>query len=291
MNIDELTVDAGGEKLACWLASPEQSLIGDGSGLLLNISATRQHALHDPTQNHPTQPFLEAGHYVLSFDLPHHGERVRSEYAGHTDEGAANGQIQAMSKAFAAGDDPFGQFVTDGRAALDACLDRGIGANGKIVAYGVSRAAYCLLRLAAADPRLRAVAGPSPVTDWATLPEFTRFCDESKTAQLHIGNWADQLADRAVYLCIGSQDDVVSTRSCVDFAMRLFEMQRRALPEGALLNQLHLVDSPSHSPAAYWRLDATRYLLRFCEDGASGLLALEGEDRAEGGGLGARTTS
>ena len=85
-----------------------------------------------------------------------------------------------------AGDDPFEQFVADGVAALDACLEKGIGANGNIVAYGVSRAAYCCLRLAAADPRLRAVAGPSPVTDWGILPQFADYCDESKTKQLHI---------------------------------------------------------------------------------------------------------
>jgi hypothetical protein len=265
MDITEFTVDAAGEKLTCWLASPERSRRSEKSGLLLNISATRHYALRDPSQNHPTQPFLDAGHYVLSFDLPHHGDHVREEYAGHAAADAANGQIQAMSKAFTAGDDPFEQFIADGKAAFDACLDRGIGANGKIVAYGVSRAAYCCLRLAAADPRLRAVAGPSPVTDWAVLPEFARYSDEAKTAQLHIANWAGRLSETAVYLCIGSQDDVVSTRSCVDFAMKLFDEQRQALPEGALLNQLHIVDSHSHSPAQYWRLDATRYLLDFCE--------------------------
>ena len=170
-----------------------------------------------------------------------------------------------MSRAFMAGDDPFEQFVADGKAALDGCLEKGIGANGKVVAYGVSRAAYCCLRLAAVDPRVRAVAGLSPVTDWGAVAEFAEFCDTSKMKRLHIDNWADQLADRAVYLCIGSQDDLVATDSCVHFAMDLFEKQRQTLPEGTLLNQLHVVDSPSHSPARYWRLDATRFLLPFCE--------------------------
>ena len=265
MDIAEFTVDVGDEKLSCWLASPEKAKQSDESGLLLNISADRQTALLDPSQNHATGPFLEAGHYVLSFDLPHHGERVKKGPEEPVEEGAADGQIQAMSRAFMAGDDPFEQFVADGVAALDACLEKGIGANGNIVAYGVSRAAYCCLRLAAADPRLRAVAGPSPVTDWGILPQFADYCDESKTKQLHIENWADQLADRAVYLSIGAQDDVVGTDSCVRFAMKLFEKQRQALPEDTLLNQLHVVDSPSHSPAKDSRLDATGFLLRFCD--------------------------
>ena len=102
-----------------------------------------------------------------------------------------------------------------------------------------------------------------PVTDWAVLPEFADHADPERTANLHIENWADQLADRAVYLCIGSQDDVVSTESCVRFAMKLFEVQRIVLPEAALLNRLHVVDTPSHSPGQYWRLDATRFLLDY----------------------------
>lgn len=268
MNITEFTINSRGEEVACWLVSPDPSKTSRNPSLLLNISATRHYAIHDPSQNHPTQPFLDAGHHVLSFDLPHHGGRIVKNSLEKTPPGAANGNIRAMSKAFSAGSDPFEQFVSDGIAAIDACLERGVAVNGKIVGYGVSRAAYCLLRLAAADPRVSAVAGPSPVTDWAVLPEFADHSDAGRTAALHIENWADRLADKAVYLCIGSQDDVVSTESCVRFAMKLFEMQRSVLPEGTLLNRLHVVDTPSHSPGQYWRLDATRFLLDFCAKGS-----------------------
>ena len=254
MNITEFVVQVGKEQLGCALASPEKRLISEKSGLLLNISATRQIALSDPTQNHPTEPFLQAGHYVLSFDLPHHGERIK-EYGD---------QLAGMGRALMAGDDPFEQFVADGKAALDACLDKQIGTNGKIVAYGVSRAGYCVLRLAAADPRVRAVAGLAPVTHWAIPTEFADVCEKTKLQSLHMNNWVDQLADRAVHLCIGSQDDVVGTESCVQFAMKLFAKQRQLLGENTLFNQLHVVDSPSHSLAQHWRLDATQYLLRFC---------------------------
>ncbi len=255
MNIDEFTVDVGGEKLNCALAKPEANRVHDSPALLLNISATRELALHDPGQNHPTAPFLEAGYHVLTFDLPHHGERV-----GEYGEG-----LLGMGRAYAAGDDPFEQFVSDGKAALDAALARGLGANPRIVAYGVSRAAYCCLRLAAADSRVRAVAGLAPVTDWALPPEFLEGCPRSKTPPLLIDHWADALADRAVYLCVGAQDDLVGAESCVRFARTLAGKQREALPRDTLYNQLHVVDTPGHSPAKYWRLDATRYLLRFCE--------------------------
>ena len=251
MNVTEFTVEAGNEQLSCSLASPEQALRSDASGLLLHISGTRRTALHDPTQNYPTPLFLAAGHYVLSFDLPHHGDR-----AGEYGE-----KLVGMSQALSAGNDPFAQFVTDGMAALDWCLEKDIGANGKIVAYGISRAAYCCLRLAAADARVRALAGVSPVTDWAILTEFA-LCD---TSQLPIERWVDQLADRAVYLCVGSQDARVGVDPCVRLAMMLFARQQQTLPVDTMFNQLHVVDVPGHSPATYWQLDATRYLLRFCD--------------------------
>ena len=155
MNISEFTVNSQGEEVTCWLVSPDPSKVRHDASLLLNISATRYYAIHDPSQNHPTQPFLDAGHHVLTFDLPHHGDRIVKDSIEETPPGAANGNIRAMSKAFAAGSDPFEQFVSDGMAAIDACIERGIALNGKIVGYGVSRAAYCLLRLAAADPRVQ----------------------------------------------------------------------------------------------------------------------------------------
>ncbi len=265
MNITEFTIDSRGEEVDCWLVSPDPSKTGDRSALLLNISATRQFAIHDPGQNHPTKPFLDAGHHVLTFDLPHHGDRSIRDLIENVPPGAANGNIRAMSKAFTAGSDPFQQFIADGKAAIDGCLERGWAGNGMIVGYGVSRAAYCLLRLAATEPRVRAVAGLSPVTDWAILPEFADHADSTQTSQLHIENWSEQLADRAVYFAIGSQDDIVSTETCVRFAMKLFDLQRRVLPKRTLLNQLHVVDTPSHSPSLHWRLDATRFLLDFCD--------------------------
>lgn len=255
MNTEQFTVQSGSEKITCTLASPETSRLGEHSGLLMNISGTAETALHDPAQNHATEPFLEAGHYVVSFDLPYHGQRV----------GKHGESIHGMGTAYMAGDDPFEQFISDGRATLDACCDRGIGTNGKIVGYGVSRAGYCLLRLAAADERLRAVAGLSPATDWGIPEEFSKTCPRTNTWPLLLDHWVDQLADRAIYLSIGAQDDIVGTEACMRFAMKLNEAQRKALPKDTLLNQLHVVNSPSHSPGKYWRRDATRFLLEQCQ--------------------------
>lgn len=255
MRTEDFIVESGGERVRCILAIPDPARQSAESGLLLNISATAHYALHHPGQNHPTKPFLDAGHYVLSFDLPHHGERV-SKYGP---------SLGGMGKALLAGDDPFEQFVSDAKAAMDYCLTRGIGTSGKIVSYGVSRAGYLLLRLAAADPRLRAVGAPSPVTDWAYPTEFTDACPKDRTGPILIDNWVRELSQAAVYLSVGSQDDIVGTKACVRFAMKLFDVQRKALPKDRLISQLHVVDSKGHSPSQESRLDATRFLLRQCD--------------------------
>lgn len=253
MTLEHFHVDSSGERVKVTLASPEAGRVTGESGLLLNISATTDIALNDETQNHPTPVFLNAGHCVVSFDLPCHGERV--------DEFGES--ILGMGAAYVAGVDKFEQFVSDGAAVLDACQERGIATNGEIVGYGVSRAGYCLLRLAAADARLRAVAGCSPVTDWVIPEEMTRSCPPEKAEPLHIDHWVDRLANTAVYLSVGSQDDVVGTASCIRFAEKLFDVQRQALPADTLLSQLHVVDSPGHSPSHASRLEATRFLLDF----------------------------
>ena len=93
---------------------------------------------------------------------------------------------------------------------------------------------------------------------------ITRTCPRTRTWPLLIDHWVDQLADRAIYLSVGSQDDVVGTEACVRFAMKLFAEQRRTLPQDTLLSQLHVVDSPGHSPSRTSRLQATQFLLDFC---------------------------
>ena len=49
-----------------------------------------------------------------------------------------------MGRAIMAGDDPFAQFVRDGRAALDACLDR-VGSKGKVAGMSAIRSEPCLI--------------------------------------------------------------------------------------------------------------------------------------------------
>jgi dienelactone hydrolase len=228
MTITEFAVEASG--LTCALASPPAP--APDPALLLTFSGTRQMALGRHPYDLATKAFVDAGHSALSFDLPHHGDRV-----GPYGEG-----IAGMCAALVAGQDPFARFVADGKAAIDACRARGVGAGG-VFAYGISRGGYCALRLAAADPRIRGVAGIAPVTDWRVLKEFADVRDRPEVEALDLGHFAPLLARRPVFLIIGNRDARVGTHRCLRFAQRLF---KSGAGSGESSSEVRVVDAPGH---------------------------------------------
>ncbi|MEZ4865062.1 MAG: hypothetical protein R3C14_27350 [Caldilineaceae bacterium] len=243
----------GARQLTYWLHPPARSQ-ATATALLLTFCSTRQAAFYEEPQAIPAHLFAAAGHAVVSFDLPNHGAQIN-----HFGQG-----IAGFCAAFCAGTDPFAQFIEQAQAVIHACLAQGIGQGG-IVACGVSRAGYCALRLAAAEPRIRAVAALAPVTDWRRLQEFAAVRDQPTVAALALEHWAAQLAGQALYVAIGHDDARVGSDACVRFVLRLLEAraaQRDQLP--AL--QFHLVDAPGHTLADPWRRAGAEFLLAQIKD-------------------------
>ena len=143
---------------------------------------------------------------------------------------------------------------------MDACRRLGIPGGERIVACGVSRAAYCALRLAAADRRILAVVGLAPVTDWRTLNEFTPVKDRPEIAALALDNWAAELAGRAVFLAIGNSDARVGSDACARLALRILEEEARQDIPSSLV-EFHVVPSEGHSLSSDWRSAGARFLL------------------------------
>lgn len=248
MTITEFVVETEG--LTCALAAPRTP--APDPALLLTFSGTRQMALGRRPYDLATKTFLDAGHSALSFDLPHHGDRIASCGEG----------IAGMCAALTAGEDPFAGFVADGRAAIDACLAKGIGAGG-VFAYGISRGGYCALRLAAADARVRGVSGIAPVTDWRVLKEFAHVRDRPEVEAAALDHFAPTLARRPVFLVIGNRDGRVGTHRCLHFATRLFESEAGS---GESSIQLRVVDSPGHGLPDECYVAGAQFLLRLCDD-------------------------
>ena len=250
MTIAEFAVETEAGPLTCALAEPGAP--APEPALLLTFSGARRMALDRSPYDLATKTFLDAGHYALSFDLPHHGDRIKAHPDG----------ISGMCAGLIAGEDPFARFVADGRAVIDACLEKGIGSEGGIFAYGISRGGYCALRLAAADPRIRGVSGFAPVTDWRVLKEFAEVRDRPEVAATTLDHWAADLARRPVFLIIGNRDARVGTHCCLRFALRLFEAEAGG---GASSSQVRVVDAQGHGLPDEGYAAGAKFLLRLCE--------------------------
>jgi len=248
---EEFAVTRGESTLMVRVQSPAPERLAARPLLLLFLSADRQSSMPDGRYGAPGRIFLEQGHRVVSFDLPAHGERVGRHGSG----------IVGFAAMLAAGVDPFALLVADGRAVIDACIRRGLAAEDRVVAAGVSRGGYGALRLAAADTRVSAVAALAPATDWRVLTEFAALRDDPAVAALALDNFADQLAGRRIYVAIGNHDLRARTDACIRFVLAVTEAERRG-ESGRSSVRFHVVDdSRGHALAAKWREEGMRFLL------------------------------
>jgi hypothetical protein len=260
--VEEFTVGSGLDSLVVRMMSPPAGHLSARPMLLLYFSTDRVASLPGGRHGEPGRIFLEAGHRVASFDLPAHGERVDGRGGG----------IAGLAARVAAGQDPFEEFVADGRAVIDECLRRGMAEAGRIAVAGVSRGGYCALRLAAADRRITAVAALAPVTDWREVSEFAALKDSPAVAALALEGFAEELAGRRVYLAIGNHDGRVGAAACTRLVLALLEVERRrGLDRSGL--RFHLVDdSPRHALAAPWREAGVKFLLAPAVEAPAALL-------------------
>ena len=110
-----------------------------------------------------------------------------------------------MRDALLSGRDPFVEFVEDGIACIDDCLNRKLTYKG-VSLLGTSRGAYCALRLAAADHHVDAVAAIAPVTDWRVLSEFEQVRKDDRVEKTLLSHWAPQLSTARGFVVIGNAD-------------------------------------------------------------------------------------
>ena len=254
MKLSKFSVTVGDHDLLCLLAAPDQlTQVGARRALLLSFSTTRYMSLQTAPYDITAKAFTEAGHYVVSFDLPNHGDGI-DEYG----EG-----LVGLWRAHAAGADPFGRFLGQGRAVIDACLERGWGDPDRIFVCGVSRGGYCALRLMAADRRIQGVAALAPLVDWRSLAEFAAIADRPALARLSLEHWAHQLAGRALYLAVGNHDHRVDTAHCLRFALRLFELADFSQPNLST-TEIYINNSPGHTLNDEWANRGAQFLLRLC---------------------------
>lgn len=206
---EEVTFTAGGIARKALIRTPNR--LCKRSALLINLATDRRDSLDGEWFTIVPTIFLAAGHRVAAIDLPYHGE-----YAEPGGEG-----LPGIARAIARGEDVFADFRAVGRAFADLCIVRGLVAPGRILVSGTSRGGLCALHLMADDPRIAAAAAHVPVTHLPTLAEFRELAGNPIVARSNAEALIPALADRAVFLAIGSSDPRVSAERCFEFHARL----------------------------------------------------------------------
>jgi dienelactone hydrolase len=241
----ELVVTVGGLVRPFVLRTPET--LAARPGLLIYLSLSARQTLEELPYATVPGLFGAAGHYVATYDLPQHGTWTNDYGEGLT----------GMASAVAAGHDVFADAVAIGRAVVDACLARQVGAAGGIVVAGGSRGALCALHLLAADPRIAAGAGFAPVTDLPTLTEFAALRGSPIVQRANALALAPRLADRPVWLAIKEHDARVGTAQCRAF----FAALDAATPPGVSQElriepgDTHTMSDESYQAGGAWLLD------------------------------------
>ncbi|HEY2840579.1 MAG TPA: prolyl oligopeptidase family serine peptidase [Pirellulales bacterium] len=191
---------------------------------LFLFATTIETTLGDANYSQVGRVLLPAGVLVVSVDVPGHGQDRR--------EGEPDG-IAAWPGRVSRDEALVGDFAKRCSAVLDHLVAEKQADPGRVGAAGTSRGGYMALQFAAADPRVRAVAGFAPVTRPAVLTEFSGMKTDPRVEALALTTVADRLAGRSVWLTIGNDDARVSTDECVAFARRLVAVSKEGEQKAA----------------------------------------------------------
>jgi dienelactone hydrolase len=182
-----------------------------------------------------------AGHGWVSIvlDPPCHGEDVRlGEPAG------LGGWCHRLEQ----GEDFVPAFTAKARAVLDVLARDGVADPGRVAACGTSRGGFLAFHLAASEPRIKAVAGISPVTRLGALREFATPGQRAKGEPLDAVRLAPRLADRALWLSIGNNDVRVNTDDAIAFTRAVVRAAvRPESPNDVIPVELVVAPTPGHS--------------------------------------------
>jgi dienelactone hydrolase len=250
MKLTEFEITVGRRKLPCILGEPDGVPAAD-PGIVLSFCGVRREAMVAEHHDRAARVFIDAGHRALSFDMPHHGERIGAYAPG----------IDGARDALLAGDDPWATFIDDAKAAVDAVLERKLARPGRIYSSGVSRGAYAALRHMAEDPRISGTAAYAPITDWREMREFAAVREDPRIAATVLDHWVDRFVGRAVYFAIGNADRRVGVHTVAGFVYKLLDAEAKA---GVVDSKhaFHFVNnSKAHAINEPWRTRGGEYLL------------------------------
>jgi acetyl esterase/lipase len=188
------------------------------------------------------------GWNVVSIDLPCHGADRRT---GEPEE------LAGWAARTAKGEDIVVTFQRQVNDVVAYLIAKNVADPDRIAAAGTSRGGFMVFQAAAGNPRLRAVAAFSPVTDLIALSEFSGLKSNALAMQLSLVNAAGKLADRAAWITIGDQDGRVGTERSIAFAKALTQAAGEKKVKARV--DLHVVPVPGHTSLQAWHDQAATW--------------------------------
>lgn len=179
------------------------------------------------------------GWVSVILEPPCHGEDARDDEPGQLD-----GWRYRIEH-----DGPFLEaFNARATAVLDELIQQKLTDPNRVAACGTSRGGFVAYHFAAAEPRIRAVAGISPVTRLNALREFSTTEHPEKVEPFNAIHLAPKLTGKAVWLSIGNNDARVNTDDAIAFTRAVVNASAAAAsPDARIPVDLFVARSSGHS--------------------------------------------
>lgn len=202
----------------------------------------------EPTYTKVVRILSGSGFIGVALDAPAHGENMR---VGEPPE------LKGWRARVERGEDFVSSFVGHARSVLDYLIAEGYTDPEKVAACGTSRGGFLAFHFAAMEPRIKLVAGISPVTDLMALQEFEGIPASEGAGKLSLAKLALQLAGRRVWVSIGNHDLRVGTDRAIEFTRALVTNAAPPRRTDAVI-PVELLVSPT---AGHANIDAAHELL------------------------------
>jgi dienelactone hydrolase len=195
------------------------------------------------------------GFLYVALDPPCHGEDVKAKEPP---------ELRGWRHRLENGEPLIAPFTDRARDVLDYLVKEGYTDPGRVAACGTSRGAFLAYHFAAVEPRVKAVAGLSPLTDLLAITEFKGMEKHEATRALAVETLAPKLAGRAVWLSIGNDDQRVSTDAAIAFTRKLVTAGAAARKDVKQVIPVELIVAPAqgHSAIEHESERAAAWLLR-----------------------------
>ncbi len=222
---------------------------GKAPAATLFVFASRiEDTLGNDVYNKVGRLLAKQGVISVSLDVPCHGDDTKTgEPAG----------LSGWRTRIESGDDLVGDFTAKVKDVLDHLVEQGYTDPKRVAVCGTSRGGFIALHVAAAEPRFRCAAAFAPVTNLLALSEFNGMVNPAPANALSIVNRSELLSGRAIWVCIGNNDQRVSTDDLIAFTRKVvavsIEQKKPANVELHVMPSLgHSIHSTAHDEAASW---------------------------------------